>query len=69
VNGFIADRFGRKWSIVMAVVVFTLGSAIQAGAISVGMIFAGDIAPSLLSISPLTNTSQVVPLQGLQWAC
>jgi MFS family permease len=41
VNGPIADRFGRKSSILMAVFVFTIGSAIQAGAISVGMIFAG----------------------------
>lgn len=41
VNGPIADRYGRKGSILMAVVVFTVGSAIQAGAISVSMVFAG----------------------------
>jgi MFS family permease len=41
VNGPIADRFGRRTSILLAVVIFTIGSAIQAGAISVGMIFTG----------------------------
>lgn len=41
VNGPIADRFGRKTSILVAVVIFTIGSAIQAGAVSVAMIFTG----------------------------
>lgn len=41
VNGPIADRFGRKTSILAAVVIFTVGSAIQASATSIGMIFAG----------------------------
>ena len=41
VNGPIADRFGRKSSILMAVVVFIIGSAIQAGAVSIAMIFVG----------------------------
>jgi len=41
VNGLVADRFGRKGSMLMAVVVFVVGSAIQAGAVSVGMLFAG----------------------------
>lgn len=41
INGPVADRFGRKGSIMIAVVIFTLGSAIQAGAISVAMAFIG----------------------------
>ncbi|KAF9638172.1 putative d-xylose-proton symporter protein [Lasiodiplodia theobromae] len=41
VNGPIADRVGRKGSMLVAVVIFTLGSALQAGANSVAMIFAG----------------------------
>jgi MFS family permease len=41
VNGPIADRFGRRTSILAAVVIFTIGSAIQAGAVSVAMIFTG----------------------------
>lgn len=40
-NGPVADRFGRRTSILIAVVIFTIGSAIQAGAISIGMIFTG----------------------------
>ncbi|KAL1608151.1 hypothetical protein SLS60_003090 [Paraconiothyrium brasiliense] len=41
VNGPVADKFGRKGSIEIAVVIFTLGSAVQAGAISIGMALAG----------------------------
>ncbi|KAJ9655980.1 hypothetical protein H2201_008679 [Coniosporium apollinis] len=41
VNGPFADRFGRKRSILAAVLIFTIGSAIQAGAVSIGMLFAG----------------------------
>ncbi|KAI4630431.1 hypothetical protein J4E80_001366 [Alternaria sp. BMP 0032] len=41
VNGPVADRFGRKGSIIIAVVIFTIGSALQAGAINIPMAFAG----------------------------
>lgn len=41
VNGPIADRIGRKGSILVAVVIFTLGSALQAGAKTIPMLFAG----------------------------
>ncbi|KIX95095.1 uncharacterized protein Z520_09011 [Fonsecaea multimorphosa CBS 102226] len=58
VNGPIADRFGRKSSILMAVVIFTIGSAIQAGAVSVGMIFAGRTIAGL-SVGMLT---MIVPM-------
>ena len=58
INGPIADRYGRKGSILMAVVVFTLGSAIQAGAISVGMVFAGR-AVAGLAVGMLT---MIVPM-------
>jgi MFS family permease len=40
-NGPITDRFGRKGSILMAVVVFVIGSAFQAGAHEYPMLFAG----------------------------
>lgn len=42
VNGPIADRFGRKGSMLAAVVVFVLGSGLQAGARSIGVLFAGE---------------------------
>jgi MFS family permease len=41
VNGPVADKFGRKGSIEIAVVIFTIGSAFQAGAINIPMAFAG----------------------------
>ncbi|KAF1944743.1 D-xylose-proton symporter [Clathrospora elynae] len=41
VNGPVADRFGRKGSIMIAVVIFTVGSALQASAINIGMAFTG----------------------------
>lgn len=41
VNGPVADGFGRKGSIMIAVVIFTIGSALQAGAINIDMALAG----------------------------
>lgn len=43
VNGPVADRVGRKGSILVAVVIFTLGSALQAAAESIPMLFAGTL--------------------------
>lgn len=43
VNGPVADRVGRKGSILLAVVIFTVGSALQAGAESVPMLFTGRL--------------------------
>lgn len=40
-NGPIADSIGRKRSILVAVVIFLIGSAIQAGAVNIPMIFVG----------------------------
>lgn len=36
--GWIADKYSRKYSIVIAVVVFTIGSALQVGAVDYGML-------------------------------
>ena len=41
INGPVADRFGRKGSMLVAVVVFVIGSSFQAGANSIAMLFAG----------------------------
>ncbi|KIW01441.1 uncharacterized protein PV09_07199 [Verruconis gallopava] len=40
-NAPISDNFGRKRSIIAAVVIFVIGSAIQAGAVNTAMIFVG----------------------------
>ncbi|KAJ5154569.1 Major facilitator superfamily domain general substrate transporter [Penicillium coprophilum] len=58
INGPIADRFGRKMSINLAVVVFTIGSILQCAAMSVPMLFAGR-AIAGLAVGQLT---MVVPL-------
>jgi len=41
VNGPVADRFGRKGDMLIAVVIFVIGSALQTGAVSVAMLFVG----------------------------
>ncbi|KAJ5864690.1 uncharacterized protein N7529_006606 [Penicillium soppii] len=58
INGPIADRIGRKRSINVAVVVFTIGSAIQCAAMNIPMLFAGR-AIAGLAVGQLT---MVVPL-------
>lgn len=40
-NGPLADYIGRKMCVITAVVVFVVGSAIQAGAVNIPMLFAG----------------------------
>ena len=51
VNGPVADKFGRKGSILIAVVIFTIGSALQAAAISIAMAFTGTLASRLCRMS------------------
>ncbi|KAG5808691.1 hypothetical protein H9Q74_014380 [Fusarium xylarioides] len=58
INGPIADYIGRKGSILLAVVVFTIGSAFQAGANSIPMLFAGR-AVAGLAVGMLT---MIVPM-------
>lgn len=41
INGPLADQYGRKGSMLAAVVVFTLGSALQAAADTIPVLFAG----------------------------
>lgn len=45
VNGPVADRFGRKGSIMIAVVIFTIGSTLQAAAVNIEMAFTGMFSP------------------------
>lgn len=42
VNGPIADCIGRKGSILLAVAIFLLGSALQSGAETIPMLFTGS---------------------------
>ncbi|KAK3196339.1 hypothetical protein K4F52_000721 [Lecanicillium sp. MT-2017a] len=58
INGPIADRFGRKGSILAAVLVFILGSALQAAASTTGVLFAGR-AVAGIAVGMLT---MIVPM-------
>ncbi|KAH6694972.1 general substrate transporter [Leptodontidium sp. 2 PMI_412] len=57
-NGIIADRIGRKVDIMVSVVIFVIGSAIQAGAINIPMLFIGR-AVAGLAVGMMT---MVIPL-------
>lgn len=57
-NGPIADALSRRWTILLANVIFLIGSIIQVAAINVPMIFVGRFIAGL-SIGQL---SMVVPL-------
>ncbi|QDS67451.1 hypothetical protein FKW77_000590 [Venturia effusa] len=57
-NGPIADRYSRRWSILLANVIFLTGSIIQCAAVNVPMIFVGRFVAGV-SIGQL---SMVVPL-------
>ncbi|KAH9822831.1 putative MFS monosaccharide transporter [Teratosphaeria destructans] len=57
-QGWIADRYSRKYSIVIAVCIFTVGSALQTGAVDYSMLvvarFVGGVGIGMLSmVAPL----------------
>ncbi|KAF4628363.1 hypothetical protein G7Y89_g9789 [Cudoniella acicularis] len=58
VNGPIADRISRRWSLLLANVVFLIGSIIQAAAVNIPMIFVGRFFAGLA----IGQLSMVVPL-------
>jgi len=43
VNGPLADKYGRKMDMIVAVIIFLVGSAVQAGAVNIVMLFIGMI--------------------------
>lgn len=64
-QGWIADKFSRKYSIVIAVCVFTLGSAIQTGAVNYAMLvvarFIGGLGIGMLSMVAPLYISEISP--------
>ncbi|KAI4850834.1 general substrate transporter, partial [Aureobasidium sp. EXF-8846] len=58
INGPLADRISRKYSISVAAFLFTVGSALCGGAQSVGYLFAGRIIAGIA----VGQVSHVVPL-------
>ncbi|KAK9703683.1 hypothetical protein K7432_010612, partial [Basidiobolus ranarum] len=55
---YLADRFGRRTSILIGAITFTVGGALQASAYQIGQLFAGRIVAGL-AVGVL---SMVVPL-------
>lgn len=58
INGFLADRISRKYAMMVAVIIFTLGTSLQAGAQKPAYFFAGRIIGGL----GIGMFSMVVPL-------
>jgi len=49
VDGPVDDKFGRKGSILIAVVIFTVGSVLQAAAVNNSMAFVGTSKPEMVA--------------------
>lgn len=47
ISGYLADRLSRKYSIIVAVVVFTIGSILQTAAVEYGMLTVGRLIGGL----------------------
>ncbi|RDW57516.1 hypothetical protein BP6252_13776 [Coleophoma cylindrospora] len=64
-QGWIADKISRKYSILVAVSIFTLGSSLQTGAIDYGMLvaarFIGGIGIGMLSMVVPLYISEISP--------
>ncbi|KAH8648491.1 general substrate transporter [Xylariales sp. PMI_506] len=64
-QGWIADKLSRKWSIMVAVVIFLLGSAIQTGSMSYSMLiggrFVGGIGVGMLAMVAPLYISEIAP--------
>ncbi|KAE8136348.1 sugar transporter [Aspergillus pseudotamarii] len=58
VNGPIADRLSRRWSILLANIIFLIGSIIQAASVNIPMIFISRFIAGLA----IGQLSMVVPL-------
>ncbi|RDW65094.1 hypothetical protein BP6252_10745 [Coleophoma cylindrospora] len=77
-SGYSADRFSRRWTICVAGILATIGSALQTGAQEVGMMIAGrfvagvacgiilSVVPVYIAeVSPPKDRGFIVGLQGL----
>lgn len=62
INGPIADSIGRKGSMIVAVVIFTIGSVFQTAANSVPLLFAGKHCFHTVSSMLCLTSRQVAPL-------
>lgn len=63
-NGWLAEKISRKYSMMVAVLIFTLGTGLQAGAQSPAYLFAGRIIGGI-GKPPLV----LFPLSLVVWTC
>ena len=65
-QGWIADKFSRKYSIVMAVIIFTIGSVLQTAAVDYSMLVVarliGGIGIGMLSMVAPLYISEISPV-------
>ena len=57
-NGYLADRISRKYSMLVAVIIFTIGTGLQTGAQNPAMLFAGRVIGGI----GIGMFSMVIPL-------
>ena len=57
-NGYLSDKISRKYSMMTAVLIFTLGTGLQTGAQNPGMLFAGRVIGGI----GIGMFSMVIPL-------
>lgn len=64
-QGWIADKISRKWSIMVAVWVFLIGSALQTGSMTFSMLiggrFVGGIGVGMLAMVAPLYISEIAP--------
>lgn len=64
-QGWIADKFSRKWSILVAVCIFLIGSALQTGSVNYAMLvvarFVGGIGVGMLAMVAPLYISELAP--------
>ncbi|KAH7138183.1 general substrate transporter [Dendryphion nanum] len=65
ISGYLADKLSRKYSIIVAVIIFTIGSILQTAAVEYGMLTVGRLIGGvgigmLATISPL-YISEIAP--------
>jgi MFS family permease len=64
-QGWIADKISRKWSIMVAVLIFLLGSALQTGSMNYSMLvaarFIGGIGVGMLAMVAPLYISEIAP--------
>ncbi|KAH7011267.1 arabinose-proton symporter [Ilyonectria destructans] len=64
-QGWLADKISRKWSILAAVMIFLVGSALQTGAMNFGMLvagrFVGGIGVGMLAMVAPLYISEIAP--------